>query len=92
MKNTDPNINAATSWHSDQRAKLSAALEVVSQWPPFLRGLVGAKIVSLSNAVDSLSGKPRTTNSVVTSNHGVIAEAIDALSADLELMAVRENA
>lgn len=80
-------INTSTSWHQVQRKRVTRCLDKIDQWPHPLKGLVGAKLINLTNAIDSLNGKPRNN-----SNHDVVSRALAELEEAVDRVVIKESA
>jgi hypothetical protein len=67
--------NIDTPWHAGQKKRVARCLDKIEKWPHPLRGLVGAKLISLTNAIESLNG-PRPKHA---SNHDVVTKMLAEL-------------
>jgi hypothetical protein len=76
-------ISNKTVWHTKQLRRIAALLDIVQEYPAPLRGLIGARLISLTDAIEHLHGKPRSG-----SNHDVV----DKMITDLEtVVAVKDD-
>lgn len=74
-----------TSWHAGQKRRVARCLDKIENYPQPLKGLIGAKLISITNAIESLSGRPRNG-----SNHTVVAELLGELEDSLDLVSLKE--
>lgn len=80
-------INNTTPWHAGQKKRVARCLDKINAWPQPVKGLIGAKLVSLTNAIESLNG-PRPKHA---SNHDVVAKALAELEDAIDVMTMREK-
>jgi hypothetical protein len=79
-------INNTTSWHRAQKERINRILTKVDEWPDTMMRLVAARLTLLLDAVDHLSGRPKSG-----SNHEVIARNIGELEDAVDLMGVKAS-
>jgi hypothetical protein len=75
-------LSNESAWHAAQKRRVLRILNKVDAWPQPLKALVGARLISLTNAIEALQGRPRndSNHSVVVKSLGDLEEAVDAMS------------